>query len=416
MLYVIENKYYCYNNKHFKTFLFMNSSLLLLIKKNIPLFSRNSKINKMSWITFISTIIGTIAIICTIAVINGTSSLVKQTLTTFDSDIKISSTLSKYFKSSDIDIETIKKIPHVKSVNKILEETAYLEYNQNSCIGHILGVEDYNEKLFNKTVGEKKITGYNCILGLGIHNKLCVSLNNYVDLIRIKIPKKNIKAVFTNRIYHSGSLFPVGIFSVEQRYDDNFLMTSLAYLQKVTKNKNLISDVEIWVDNEQNIDFVKTETQKLLSPDYKVITKLEKQKFLSQALNIEKVLTIIALSVVILIALLNLLFILSMVVLSKKNDIVILKTLGETKIFSLFFALGTMLGLAGSIVGAIISAVIIFLQNRLGFIKVGVDSILVNTYPMEIHFHEYLSVILLLTTMSCILSIYPARKACRFNL
>ena len=416
MLHVIENKYYCYNNKHFKTFLFMNSSLLLLIKKNIPLFSRNTKINKMSWVTFISVIIGTIAITCTIAVINGTASLVKQTLTTFDSDLKISNSHSKYFHSSDIDTEDIKKISHVKSVNKVLEETAYLEYNQNYCIAHILGVEDYNAKLFNKTVGQKKIIGHNCILGLGLSNKLYISLNDYVNAIKIKIPKKNIKTIFFNKIYHSGTLYPVGIFSVEQRYDDNFVMTNLGYLQKVTKNKDLISDIEIFVDEEKNIDVVKTEVEKLLSTDFKITTKLEKQKFLSQALNIEKVLTIIALSVIILIALLNLLFILSMVVLSKKNDIVILKTLGETKIFSLFVALGTLLGGVGAIVGSGISALIIFLQNKIGFIKVGVDSVLVDTYPMEIHFYEYLGVILLLTFMSCLLSIYPARKACKFNL
>jgi lipoprotein-releasing system permease protein len=95
---------------------------------------------------------------------------------------------------------------------------------------------------------------------------------------------------------------------------------------------------------------------------------------------------------------------------------VILKTLGETKIFSLFVALGTLLGGVGAIVGSGISALIIFLQNKIGFIKVGVDSVLVDTYPMEIHFYEYLCVILLLTFMSGLLSIYPARKACKFNL
>ena len=278
----------------------------------------------MSWITFISVIVGTIAITCTIAVINGTSSLVKTTLTTFDADIKISNIRSKYFNSADINTENLKKIPHVKSVNKVLEETAYIEYNQNSCIAHILGVEDYNEQLFDKTVGEKKFLGNNCVLGLGISNKLYFSLNNYIDVIKIKIPKKNIKTNFFNKIYYSGTLLPVGIFSVEQCYDDNFVLTNLEHLQKVTKNKDLISDIEIFVDNEKNINFVKTEINNLLSSDYKIVTKLEKQKFLSQALNIEKVLTIISLTIIILIALLNLLFILSMIVLTKKNDIMIL--------------------------------------------------------------------------------------------
>jgi len=370
----------------------------------------------MSWITFISVIIGTVAITCTIAVINGTSSLVKQTLTTFDSDLKISNIHSKYFNSTLVDVETLKQLPHVKNVNKILEETAYLEYNNNFCIANILGVEHYNEQLFNKTIGEKKISDNNCIVGLGIHNKLYISLNSYVDMIKIKIPKKNIKTAFVNKIYNSGYIFPVGVFSVEQRYDDNFLMTSLNYLQKITKNKNLISDIEIFVDDEKNINIVKEAIEKNLNSYFKVVTKLEKQKFLAQALNIEKILTIIALSVIIIIALLNLLFILSMVVLFKKNDIIILKILGETKIFTLFWILGTLMGFVGSIVGSGISALIILAQKKFGIIKIGVESMLVDSYPVEISFYDYLYVILFLTILSSLLSIYPAKKAYRFNL
>ncbi|MDR2402218.1 MAG: hypothetical protein LBD32_02020 [Cytophagales bacterium] len=391
----------------------MNGSLILLLKKNIPLFSPNAKINKMSWISFISVVIGSIAITCTLAVINGTSSLVKQTLTTFDSDIKISNKQNKYFNSSAIDIAILKKISHVKDVNKILEETASLEYNKNFCIANVLGVENYNEKLISKTAGKKSFVGAECIVGLGIKNKLYISRHNVFDYIKIKVPKKKFKTAFANKIYNTGSLIPVGVFSVEQRYDDNFVLTSLRHLQKITKNKNLISDLEISVDDEKNINSVKTEIENILNPDYKVVTKTEKQKFLAKALNIEKFFTILALSVVFVIALLNLLFILSMVVLQKKNDIRILKILGETKIFSLFFSLGTLLGFLGSIIGAGISAWIIFLQNKFGFIKVGVDSLLVQSYPMEIIFYEYLAIIFFLTTMSCLLSIYPARKACK---
>lgn len=370
----------------------------------------------MSWVSFLSIVVGTIAITCTIAVINGTSSLVKQTLTTFDSDIKISNKKNKYFNPSDVDSSSLKKIPHVKSINKILEETAYLEYNKNFCIANILGVENYNEKLLDKTVGKKSLVGADCIVGLGIHNKLYLSLNNICDCIKIKVPKKKLKTVLTNKVYNAGMIFPVGVFSVEQRYDDNFVMTSLQHLQKITKNKNLISDIEIFVDEEKNINYVKAEIEKSLNQDYKVTTKVEKQKFLAKALNIEKILTILSLSVIIIIALLNLLFILSMVVLYKKNDIMILKTLGETKIFSLFFSLGTLLGFLGSVIGTIISALIIFLQNKFGFIKVGVDSLLVKSYPMEVNFHEYFIVIIFLTTMSCLLSIYPAKKACKIDL
>lgn len=391
----------------------MNRSTILLIKKNIPLFSRDNKINKMSWVTFFSIIIGTIAITCTIAIINGTSSLVKQTLTTFDADIKIAQIKNKYFSPNDIDTTILQQLSNVKKVNKVLEETAYLEHNENSCIANILGVEDYNEKLMDKTVGEKFFIGAECILGLGIYNKLYISLDNF-ERINIKIPKKKLKTALTNKIYNIGSLIPVGVFSIEQRYDDNIVITSLKHLQKITKNKNFISYIEVNVDNEKNINSVKSDIEKILdSQKYKVVTRLEKQKFLTKALNTEKILTVMALSIVVIIALLNLIFILSMIVLYKKNDIMILKILGETKIFSLFFYLGTLLGFLGSIIGTVISAFIIFLQHQFGFIKVGVESILVNAYPMEINLYEYCFVVIFLTIMSALFSIYPAKKACK---
>lgn len=394
----------------------MKSSLFLLIKKNIPLFSSSKKINKMSWISFFSIIIGTISITCTLAIINGTSSLVKKTLTTFDSDISIFNKKKKYFSSQDINIEAIKKISYVKNVNKILEETAYLEYKDNFTIAKIIGAEHYNPKLINKTKGNTNLQNANAILGLGVYNKLYVSLGDF-DFIKVKIPKKKLtSAAFVGKIYYLGKLAPVGVFSVEQRYDCKYVITNLHHLQKITKNQNLISAIDISVDDDTNIDCAVSEIKKILNDDYEIKTKIEKQKLLTKALKAEKIMTVLALGVIIFIALLNLLFILSMIVFYKKNDVLILKILGETKIFSLFFFLGTLLGFTGSCIGVLISVLIFFFQNKFGVIKIGIESMLVQAYPMEIHFCELLIVIVGFTIISALVSIYPATRACKFDL
>ncbi len=369
----------------------------------------------MSWISFFSIIVGTISISCTLAIINGTASLVKQTLTTFDADIKIFNKNKKYFNQSDIDLERVKKIPHVNGVNKILEETAYLEYKDNFAIANILGVEHLSPILQKKTKGDTDLQSPNAILGLGIHAQLFISTRDD-EPIKVKIPKRKLKgALLGNKIYNVGSLTPVGVFSVEQRYDNKFVLTHLAHLQKITKN-NSISGIELCVDSEQNIPNVKNEISKILPPQFGLETKLDKQQLLTKALNLEKVMTVLSLGVIIFIALLNLLFILSMIVLSKKQDILILKMLGETKIFSWFFYLGTLLGLFGSLIGVGIGEIIFFLQNKFGFIKVGVESILVQAYPMEIKFYENIIIVVCFTLVSALISIYPARRACKFDL
>lgn len=371
---------------------------------------RNTPMTKMVWISFISIIIGTIAINSTLAIMNGTTDIVVKVLTSFDSDIKITNKNNKYFK---YDCSVLETLEGIKTVNPILEEIAYAKYNGRSTVAHIKGMTN-TKQIDSYIINTNPSSKSKCYLGLGIAHKLHVRLSNIIGGIEILIPKRNcVTSGIFNKIYNSGYICPSNIFSIEQRFDDNIIIVDINYLQQITKNEGMCSQIDIdLVDSK----FKKEQIQQLLGDQYNVTTRAENQIMLTRALKIEKIFMIISLTIILMIALFNICFILSMIIMYKKNDVYIVSTLGCTKslIRQCFTIWGTYIGILGTGIGTIMSIILISLQQHFGLLKMGTISALVDAYPVRISVSEYCIVAGIVIITSLFFSVVPAKMSQKY--
>jgi lipoprotein-releasing system permease protein len=106
---------------------------------------------------------------------------------------------------------------------------------------------------------------------------------------------------------------------------------------------------------------------------------------------------------------------LSLLIMTKKKDIMILRTMGATKknIRSIFFINGVMMSIVGMICGLILGLIFCLLQQNFGLIKMG-SSFIVDSFPIQIYFTDIIAITLMVATISCLCTGIMSRKI-KFN-
>src|SRR6202012_4943118 len=114
---------------------------------------------------------------------------------------------------------------------------------------------------------------------------------------------------------------------------------------------------------------------------------------------------------VMIIAIFNIIGSLTMLVIDKKKDIAILTSLGADKrlIQRIFFFEGMMIAIAGCVVGLIVGLIICILQERYGFIGIGGNTTVINSYPVALDVRDFVLVFITVTAISAMASGMSAR-------
>jgi len=133
-------------------------------------------------------------------------------------------------------------------------------------------------------------------------------------------------------------------------------------------------------------------------------------------MNIEKWVSYLIASLTVIMIAFNLVGCLWMIVLDKRKDISILKSMGMTakKIKEIFITEGMLIGFVGVVIGTILALVLYFLQKKFGLIAIP-DGFMVRSYPIELKLTDFIIVIATVLGISFLASILPARKAARIE-
>ena len=151
----------------------------------------------------------------------------------------------------------------------------------------------------------------------------------------------------------------------------------------------------------------------------------QKRNFI-RALNLEKQMIAVVLSLIIAVAAFNIVSMMVMVVTDKKSDIAILRTIGMTpkRIVKIFFYQGLSIGLIGIVVGTAlglllalnIESVISGIETILGFQFFPKDVFYISRFPSSIQLNDVLSVVIGAFVLTVLAAIYPARRAGKVNI
>ncbi|MEN0047232.1 MAG: FtsX-like permease family protein [Bacteroidota bacterium] len=399
----------------------MSMNLPLKIARRY-LFAKKSTnaINIITGISIFGITVQAAAFILVLSVFNGFENLLLSLFSNFNPEIKITPQKGKTFAEDTIYLDELMKIDGITHVSKTIEETAFFEYKDNRAFGTIKGVDD-NFKYVNSIDSTIRDGGYvlalgaesYAVLGLGMRSKLRVDIEDDFTALSVYMPKqKRVSPLSTELPFRKQFLYPIGVFSFQQDFDNKYIITNLAFCQKLLNKPNQIGALELKLTPDADVNAVKKKIKKLVGNDFTVKDQYEQEETFLKLMNIEKWLAFAILTLTLFLVAFNIIGSLWMIVLEKKKDISILKSMGiqDGSIRNIFLYEGLLLCGVGLAIGFVLALIFYFLQKTLGLIPIPAGFI-VDSYPMNIKPTDFVAVTAVVLLVGLIASIPAAARA-----
>ncbi len=389
------------------------------------LFSKKSHnvINIISAISVCGVAVGTLALVCVLSVFNGFGSLIENLFSAFDPDLKIILVEGKSFSVQQKEIASLRQNPNVICFSEVLQENAMLRFGERQTPALVKGVSDD----FARMVDLKRLilngefllkdNAFNyAVPGIGLAAKLGVA-PYFNQPIYIYAPRR-MERVNLSRPEESFTLdyvFCSAVFAVQQdEYDSKVILIPIQLARELFQyDSTFVTSVELKISDKVDFNKVKQEIQTSLGSNFKVLDRYEQQEDYFKIMKIEKWITYLILSFILLIAVFNVIGSLSMLIIDKKDDIQTLRNMGadEQLIRRIFLFEGWLISALGALVGIILGSLICILQEQFGFISLpgGVNAI-VTAYPVHLEMLDVLLVFVTVLIMGFFAAWYPASK------
>lgn len=382
------------------------------------LFAKKSHnvINIISAISVAGIMLASFALICTLSVFNGFHELVESLFKDFDPELKVVPAHGKFFSTDDERINRTLALPFIDISSFTIEEQALIGYKSKQQIVMIKGVEDSYHELVgieNVLKGdgiymlEDEICNYG-IMGLGLMRKMDCGMKPVAPL-KLYVPKKEGQVSIANPAssFNQADVYSPGVvFMVEQeKYDDNYVLISLALARKLTGRDNEASALELKISQGTSLKKAKRELSAVLGNDFIVQDRIEQQQDVFKVVKLEKFISYLFLSFILLIACFNIIGSLIMLMVEKQQDAGLLRSMGaeQRTIESIFVTNGVLISLIGAVSGLVLGVVAILLQQKFGFIKLGSEgSFIVDAYPVAIYIKDIILVLITVLAVSFI--------------
>ncbi len=394
------------------------------------LFSRKSHhaINIISGISVAGVAIATMAMVCTLSVFNGFRDLVAGLFTAFDPQLRVTLTEGTTIRQDDEALRKLSRSPLVKVYTPVMEGQALVVQNKRQHVVTIMGVADnFTEqaRITDILYGEGTFCLHADVLEYGIPGIRLASrmglAADFPDPLQVYAPKRGERVSMANPLssFNHDELQSAGVvFNVQQsRYDENYIITSLDFAQRLLDQRGRISSVEIRLHDGVSPGTAKKELRALLGNRFQVQDRFEQQADVFRIMRIEKLISYVFLTFILLIACFNIIGSLSMLMIDKKQDVRTLRSLGATngQICDIFLLEGRMISLAGALTGLVLGLILCWLQQRFGLISMGdsAGSFIVEAYPVSVHMTDLLVVLLTVVVVGWAAVWWPVRYLSR---
>ncbi|WP_237390307.1 FtsX-like permease family protein [Fulvivirga sediminis] len=402
----------------------MNLSFFIARKYFFSKRKRNF-INIISLISMAMVAICTAALIIVLSVFNGLEDLLRSLYTAFDPQIKIEAVQGKSFHYTDEMKNKIQATEGIGIITEVIEDYAYVRYRDADMVVIIKGVSDnfLDQKRIDSAIvsGDLKLheNGLNyAIIGRGVQYTLSIMPGADVYPLQVHYIK-DIKAgsLDPSKLYSRKNILPGSVFAIEKNYDENYIFVPLDFAQELLDYEDKRTSLEIKAKEGVNINSVKKSLQKSLGKGFKVQNNEEQHADLYKLLNLEKLFVFIAFSFILAIGSINIFFALTMLALDKKKDISILYAMGASNrlIKKIFIAEGAIISLGGALIGLVLGGSICWLQQNYGLISMGMETSVLENYPVKMKFSDFLYTSCSLVFITLLISYRPAIIATRHN-
>ncbi|CAM5379196.1 Lipoprotein-releasing system transmembrane protein lolE OS=Afipia felis OX=1035 GN=lolE PE=3 SV=1 [Afipia felis] len=283
------------------------------------------------------------------------------------------------------------------------------------------------EKLtsISKNIKQGTLEGFDDGQGVAIGRRLADQLSIHAgDTVTLVAPRGAVTPMGTTpriKPYKVAAVFEIGM----SEYDSSFVFMPLTEAQAYFNRPNDVTAIEIYTDNPDKVDeYRKAVTEAAQRPVFMVDWRQRNSTFFN-ALQVERNVMFLILTLIVLVAALNIISGLIMLVKDKGSDIAILRTMGATQgsIMRIFLITGAAIGVVGTLVGFLLGVIVCLnIENIRQFISWLTNTELfspelyfLSKLPAEISVGETTAVVIMALTLSFLATLYPSWRAARLD-
>ncbi len=371
--------------------------------------SSNNAINIITLIATIGVIVSTIALFVVLSVFSGLKDFSLSFIRTSDPDLKITSVEGKSFHFND-SVRNALMLDKIKAYSKVVEERVFLSYGDKSHVASIKGIDtnflhvnrlDTAVYFGNWVNYEAKHT---VVVGSAIAMALSIGTYDFLEALKIYVPKPG-KGYITNpkTAFNQVNAQTIGIFRLTDEIDRKYVYANMALAQDLLNyDEDQISAVEIRLADEEDEQEVQQELKSRLGSGFEVRTRQQLNSVFYKMLNTENLVSYLVFTLVLIIALFNVIGAIVMMIIDKRENLKTLFHLGSEirDIRRIFVFQGFLLTCFGLFTGLLVAIPLVILQKKFGFIMI-TQSL---AYPVEFRAINVLVVVVTLLVLGFIAS------------
>jgi len=384
-------------------------------------------ISVISWFSFFGITLGVATLIIVLSIQNGLRDELLNSILGFKGHISIISNSDNLYdyKSLANQVSSSKGVVNASP----MIESQVLVSNENRSSGALVRGLEKTDLLNRSLISNNIITGslkdYNNHNSVIVGSRLAAALGVFTnDNITLISPQGTITALGSIprlKTYKIIGIFEVGHF----QYDRSFIFMSLNEAQRYFRSGDIVSKIEVFVDNPDKLQVPSQSIRDILNADLTMFDWQEENHSIFSALKVQKNVMFLIVMLIVLVAAFNIISSLIMMVKDKGSAIAILRTVGAPKamIMRIFLIAGTSVGLAGTIFGTIagliftyyISSIQSFIENMSGTKLFSPEIYYFSHLPCKVVTGEVIMVILISLGLSILATLYPSWRASRLD-
>tara|TARA_A100000164_G_scaffold99795_1_gene87187 strand:- start:3173 stop:4384 length:1212 start_codon:yes stop_codon:yes gene_type:complete len=375
--------------------------------------SKQTVINRINSFALALVILTSVALFIVLSAFDGLKDFGISFTNNFYPDFVIKPKQGKTLKLDSLQYKKLATLELIENFAPEIEEKVFLSYREKNHVAYLKGVTlNYVDVLPIKKaiyLGNWLGEGPQIVAGFGIASTLGLGVNDFDSFLELVVPKKQNKALLNQDPFKRKNAFVVGLYQVSEELDQQYVFANASFAQDLLGYApHTFSQIALKV----NSNVVKEELLQSLHPVFtqpiSVISREDQNAALYRMLNIEHLAIYFIFTLVMIIALFNVIGALIMMILDKERQLRILFAMGFSPsiLRNIFFALGLLICAVGGFLGLVAASIIVLVQDFYPFIYVPGTSL---PYPVEYRFQNLLIVWFTLMVLGAL----SAAWACR---
>ena len=378
--------------------------------------SSNNAINIITGIAALGVFAGAFSLFIVLSGFTGLKDFSLSFSNQFDPDLKVFPQEGKTFLLSGEERDQLQQVAGLAALSEVVEERVFLEFKAKHKTAYVKGVDHAFRTVNN--IDSAIVYGAwfhplesQVVVGNGISRDLNLGTFDYAEPLRVMVPRPGTGQVSSpSEAFNTELSIVSGIYSINEELDERYVFTPISFARELLSlEPNEITALELKLEEGVALGKVSQEVEAILQTPVDLRTRAQLNDALYKMLNTENLAVYLIFTLVLTIALFNVVGSIIMVILDKQENIKTLHSLGATplQIRNLFFMQGVFLTLLGGAIGLAASIFVVYLQIQYDLVMITPTL----PYPVAITWQNMLVVMLTISVLGVIASYVAASRS-----